>query len=154
MHRPITSKLLVSAVVTTVLIAVLSISVQAKAEEILVVVNNSVGDSQLSQNDLRNIYLGNKKYWKGQQRIVVLQRSPSHAGSVSMFKKVVGMSSKEYRLYWRKKELAGDGVEPKTVAKASDILKKIASRKGTIGYVLQSEYVQTPTTKVIYTFSQ
>lgn len=123
----------------------------AGPNDVLVVVNASVSDAKVSKDDLRNIYLGNKKYWKGQQRIVPLQRSPSHAASSVFFKKILNMSSKEYRLLWRKKELAGEGVEPKTVAKADDILKKVAGRKGSIGYVLRSEYKESSGLKVIHT---
>jgi len=50
------------------------------------------------------------------------------------------MPHSKYSLHWRKRALAGKGVEPKVLTDASAVLRQISGDKGAVGYVLQSEY--------------
>jgi ABC-type phosphate transport system substrate-binding protein len=112
---------------------------EAGPNDLLVVVNKGNSTGSLSKDAVRNIYLGSQKFWSGQKRITPFNRPASKPAGEAFFGKVLGMSPSRYRLHWKKLELGGKGVEPKTVGDAAKLLGKVGSKSGAIGYVTRGE---------------
>ncbi len=96
------------AIVLTMLFAGAILSHSQNSPRALVVIvnkNNPVND--LSANELRRIFLGERKFWTGSRKIIVLMRND---GSVERQKalRFLQMSELNYKKHWLQKINSGD----------------------------------------------
>jgi ABC-type phosphate transport system substrate-binding protein len=103
------------------------------AQELLVI-HPQNSDSSISQHDIKNIFLGKKTHWDNGSRIkiVVQKRGSAHD---SLLKNTIGMTSVSFRNYWRKRVFTGSSRPPKTFKSDSDVVRFVASKPGSIGYI-------------------
>ena len=116
--------------------------------DLLFIVNKTDSAKNISIDDLRNIYLGNKGYWDNKSRIIPFNRVMKKNAGTALLKKILKMSPSRYRLYWRKRELAGKGLEPTQIKNSNMLASKISDITGSIGYVLRSELSKEELSKV------
>ncbi|MBF0193737.1 MAG: substrate-binding domain-containing protein [Magnetococcales bacterium] len=103
------------------------------AQELLITHPNN-SKSSISQQDIKNIFLGKKTHWPNGNRIkiVVQKRGSAHD---SLLKNVIGMTSVSFRNYWRKRVFTGSSRPPKTFKSDSDVVAFVASKPGSVGYI-------------------
>lgn len=122
------------------------------AEEIAIIVNEDGPLTDISREDIKEIYLGNIKFVKGSAVI------PAHhkEGSIkdAFLSSVVGMTSKEYRLYWTKKVFQEGGAVPSVQDSFPLIALFVRKNKGAIGYILQPELTDMKGVKVVATIQK
>jgi ABC-type phosphate transport system substrate-binding protein len=106
----------------------------AKAQEVAVVANKSVKASDVSADELRDIFTGDKTSLKdGTHAVpVTLKGGAAHE---AFLKKYVGKSDAAFRAAWRSLVFTGQGAMPKTFDTDAAALEYIASTPGAIGYV-------------------
>lgn len=110
----------------------LSIS-QAHAGEIAVIVNASGPLVNVSEADIADIYLGDKKFESGIKIAPLLY--PEGAVKEGFLRETVRMTQKEYKLYWTKK-IFQEGIPiPKTPASPADIVNTVKETEGAIGFL-------------------
>lgn len=119
----------------------------AYADDIAVIVNEAGPLTEISEKDIREIYLGNMRFAKG----AVI--SPIHysEGSVkdTFLSSIVGMTSREYRLYWTKKVFQEGGAIPISYDNFSSIISSVQTMPGAIGYAPVSELAETKGIRII-----
>jgi phosphate transport system substrate-binding protein len=75
---------------------------------IAVVVNQDNPINQISLADLRKLYLGEQRFWKGHLAVTVLMRVPGTPGRDVALKTVFRMSESQYKIYWENRVFHGE----------------------------------------------
>ena len=101
--------------------------------QIQIIANKSVKESSINKAKLKNIYTLDTKQWSdGSKIIVVDQRS---GGAKEDLCKAVGQPSANLAQLWMRVKLSGEGNPPTAVSNDDEMLSKVASIPGAIGYV-------------------
>lgn len=119
-----------------------SLKAIAFAENIVVIVNEkspilSENKSSLEPKEVKDIYLGKTKFWKGAVIKVVNQKDK--ALLVPFVEKICNMHIADYQVYWVRMELEMGISSPKVMEVSKDVLMFVQYEKNAIGYVLASE---------------
>lgn len=102
--------------------------------EIAVIANKSVPTDTLSQRELLDIYTGEIRSWKDGQRIV--PHDMTEEGKVREdFYRYLGRKSSRVKSIWVKNLLMGEGSPPEAVKSEAEVVSKVASTPGAIGFV-------------------
>jgi ABC-type phosphate transport system substrate-binding protein len=106
----------------------------AKAQEAVVVANNGVKATEVSSDDLRDVFTGAKSSLKDGSRVtpVTLKGGAEHE---AFLKKYVGKSDSAFRAGWRSLVFTGQASMPKTFDTDAALLDYVAATPGAIGYV-------------------
>ena len=130
-----------SYIVLIALIVVVNCSAQ-----IAVIVNKANPISKITSSLLSDIYTLNNTRWSDGTKIVVFDCKVKEAReSLCNF---IGKDNMSLRKRWMQVQLSGEGKAPEVLDDASDVIKKVASNAGGIGYVKLSE-VRDSDVKVI-----
>lgn len=117
------------------------------AGEIAVIVNKAGPLTQISEVDIREIYLGNIRFIKG------MAVTPIHYKESSIkdifLSSIIDMNSREYRVYWTKKIFQEGGSIPVSQNSFEMIILSVKKNIAVIGYVPISELKETEGIKVI-----
>lgn len=106
----------------------------AKAQDVVVIVNNGVKASSASVDDIRGVFTGDKSTL-GDGSHVTPVTLKGGAANDSFLKVYVGKSDAAYRTAWRSLVFTGQGSMPKTVDSDAAMVDYVAATPGAIGYV-------------------
>jgi hypothetical protein len=106
----------------------------ARAQDVVLVANKGVLIFQITNADLRAIFLGTKtRFSDGSHAVpVTLKGGPAHE---VFLKNYVGEDPEEFRSQWRKVVFAGQGAMPKAFDSESTLIDYVAATPGAVGYV-------------------
>jgi ABC-type phosphate transport system substrate-binding protein len=119
------------------------------ADEIVVIVNEQGPLIQISEAEIREIYIGNIKFM-GRAAVTPIHYSEGHVKD-AFLASIVKMNSREYRLYWTKKVFQEGGSVPSTLSSFPSILSFVKNTPGAIGYAPASELTGIKGIKAIVT---
>ena len=109
----------------------------AQAQDVVLVVSRQGEDTSLSEQEIKDIYLGKKASWSDGTAIVLTVQEGALQGSfLSAF---VGKTESQFSIFWKKQVFSGKGVEPKAFASQDELLKFVGSTKGAVGYAAASD---------------
>ena len=105
-----------------------------KAQDVVVIANKSVKAADVSSDDLKDVFSGDKSSLKDGSHVVPVTLK---AGAVheAFLKKYVGKGDGAFRAAWRSLVFAGTGAMPKTFDTESAVIEYVAATPGAIGYV-------------------
>ena len=116
-------------VIIIILISVFTVKLQA---QISVISNKSVNES-VNQATLANIYtMVYTKFSSGSKVVVIDNNESSIRGK---FYSYIGKDPNSVKKEWLKKQLTGEGKAPETLNSDEEVVNKVASTPGAIGYV-------------------
>lgn len=103
----------------------------AMAEE-TVILNGAAAVTTLSEDDLKDYYLGKKASWPDGSKVVVvvLKDGPSHEKLMSK----LGKSSSQFTTGWKKLVFTGKGAMPEQVGSEDELVAFVAKTPGAIGF--------------------
>ena len=104
--------------------------------QVSVVVNKSVTETSLSGQELGNIYSLVSTKWNNGSRVVVFDYNSGN--SQASFYKYIGKDALSLKKDWMRKQLTGEAKAPQTLGSDEEVLAKVASTPGAIGYVKSS----------------
>lgn len=111
----------------------LAIAATAQAADVKIIVNSSVGISNLSADDLKSIFLLTKKsFADGTHAEPVLAKGVIH---MAFLKQFLGKSEDSLTTYYRNAVFTGKGLTPRSFASDAEVAAYVAKTKGAIGYV-------------------
>lgn len=111
----------------------------AEAAELMAVVHPLNPAIDLTQKDVRKLFIGTTRYWgRGDVNVIPYVRPESTpAGATLMV--ICKISRARYDSLWTRRQLAGQGVTPQELASAEDVLAMVATDPRAIGVISVEE---------------
>jgi hypothetical protein len=106
----------------------------ASAQDVVLVANKGVQISQITDADLRGIFMGTRtRFADGSHAVPVTLKG----GAVHevFLKNHLGEGPEEFRSQWRKAVFTGQGAMPRVCDSESALIEYVAATPGAIGYV-------------------
>jgi ABC-type phosphate transport system substrate-binding protein len=121
----------------TVLVCVLAVLLFcriARSQEIMIVTNRAASVSEISRDQLRDIFTGARtRFGDGSRAVpVLLKGGPVHEVFLS---RMIGDNPDEFRVRWRRAVFTGQGAMPKEFQSEAALLDYVSATPGAIGYV-------------------
>jgi hypothetical protein len=115
------------------LVALASIFVvQAKAQ-VIVIANPSVKASEVSKNDLKDVFTGASTSLGGSNVVPILAKAgTAHEEFLQAY---IGKNDTAYRAGWRSLVFSGQASMPKSLSPDSAVVDFVAHNTGAIGYI-------------------
>jgi hypothetical protein len=115
-------------------LAVALLCIAAQAQNVIVVANQDVTISEVTDTELRDLFTGSRTRFHDGSRAVpaLLKGGPAHEVFLHHY---IGGTSDSFRANWRKAVFTGQGAAPKEFASEAALLQYIAVTAGAMGYV-------------------
>lgn len=117
----------------TSLVMMVAVSAASLSAEETVIVHGASAIAALSEDDLKDYYLGKKASWPDGSKVVVvvLKDGPSHEKLMGK----LGKSSSQFSTGWKKLVFTGKGAMPEQVGTEDELIAYVAKTPGSIGFV-------------------
>ncbi len=116
----------------------LAFSAASAFAQVAVIAHKDVPLDTLNKTQLTDFYSCEMKLWdKSMPLLVVDLKLQSEAKDA--FYKFLGMTASRMKSIWLKKLLMGEGVEPLVVRSEEEMLKKVATTFGALGFISSSK---------------
>ena len=102
--------------------------------QVAVIANKSVPVASISTGQLTDIYSLRTKAWSNGKAVIPITLKADGEVSQKYFK-AIGKSPMEMKKYWMKLQLTGEGQAPEGFSSEEEIVNKVASTPGAIGFV-------------------
>lgn len=112
------------------------------AADVILITNKSNKVSSLSVADAKNIFLGKKTSWSDSSKVTAFTQKNSAVTNL-FAKQFVRKSSQQFYMYWRKAVFTGKGTPLVEVDDSEQMKKIVASKEGSLGYILATELDDT-----------
>jgi ABC-type phosphate transport system substrate-binding protein len=106
--------------------------VQAKAQ-VIVIANNSVKASEVSKNDLKDVFTGASTSLGGGNVVPILLKSGT--ANEEFLQAYIGKNDTAYRAGWRSLVFSGQATMPKSVDGDAAVVEFVSHNAGAIGYI-------------------
>ena len=106
--------------------------VQAKAQ-VIVIANNSVKASEVSKNDLKDVFTGASTSLGGGSVVPILLKSGT--ANEEFLQAYIGKNDAAYRAGWRSLVFSGQATMPKSVDGDAAVVEFVSHNAGAIGYI-------------------
>lgn len=105
-------------------------------EPLVIVVNRSNPVSDLSFDELRRIFLGNRSHWPNGRRITLVMREPGEPERRTVLHEICGMNEDQFKNHFVHGLFTGEIlVSPKILSSPVGVRKFIFNVPGAIGYL-------------------
>ena len=102
--------------------------------QVAVIAHKEVPLDTLSKAQLLDFYSCEIKFWSKELPVVVLDLKPQTEAKTSFYK-FLGMTASRMKSLWLKKMLMGEGEPPGAVKTEEEMLNKVATTPGALGFV-------------------
>jgi hypothetical protein len=117
-------------------------------ERIVVVLNARNPASTVSASDLRNIYLGRRRFWSNDLPVQAFTRPETTPAGRGLLQQVLQMAPSRFRHHWQGLQLSGQGTAPRPMGNARQAVAAVAAARGGICYLVESERGQAGDARV------
>lgn len=124
--------------------------VENAVAQVAVIANKDVPLDSLSKTQLRDFYSCEMKQWNKQVAVTVVDLKLSSAAK-DVFYKFLGMTASRMKSLWLKKMLMGESSEPLAAKSEEEMVRKVASTSGALGFVSLNKI--TPEVKTLMIIS-
>jgi len=108
--------------------------VEASFSQVAVIAHKSVPVDTIKKSELLDFYTCDIKKWNDKQPVVILDLKPR--GEVKKtFYKYLGKTPSRMKSIWLKNMLSGEGDPPEVLKSEEEMLQKIATTPGSIGFL-------------------
>jgi len=114
-----------------IIIALLTTAINLSAQ-VSVIANKSVSESTVSAVQVSNIYTFTTTKWANGNKIIVFDNGSDIKNA---FYSAIGKDLLSLKKEWMKKQLTGEAKAPETLGSDADVVAKVSSTPGSIGYV-------------------
>jgi hypothetical protein len=110
------------------------LAASARAAEVKIIANPSVGGSSVSADELKGVFLATKTSLRDGSHVepVLEKGGPVHEAFV---KEYLGRTDSALQTYYRSLVFTGKASMPKTLGADSEVVAYVAKTRGAIGYV-------------------
>jgi len=111
----------------------------AAGSDLVLVANRGVAISQINQDQLTQIFLGQMKSWPDTTPVAPVDWSEGTSERKSFYGDVLHRSLGQVRAYWARQEFTGNGYPPPKMSTADAILQFVKATPGAVAYVERSQ---------------
>ena len=106
--------------------------------QVAVIANRSVPVEAIEKSKLLDLYLGDKTFWDDGQPAIVFDLKKKGETKRAYYR-YLGVRYSRIRSTWLKRMLSGDSGRLKSYESEEEMLKKVASTPGAVGFVSQAK---------------
>lgn len=104
------------------------------AGDVIVIANKNVPDSQLTKDEVKAIFLGEKTKWSNDSKVsFVVLKTPED--QEKFMKDYVGKSPSQFNNFWKQQVFTGKGKMPEAFDDVKALLDYVAKTDGAIAYI-------------------
>jgi hypothetical protein len=103
-----------------------------------VVANADVTDIEISRNEARLFFTMRLQYWANKRPVTVFVLPDDHQLHIDFAKTILGLFPYQLRRVWDRQVFSGTGQAPTQVANQEEMLRRVATTPGAIGYLERS----------------
>jgi len=108
------------------------------SSQVVVVAHKSVPVDSLSKSELLNLYTGETSVWDDGEPVVIFDLKEK-GSTRKTFYDFLGMASSRIKSIWLKRMLSGESDPPVALKSEDEVLQKISSTTGAIGFLNHSK---------------
>jgi ABC-type phosphate transport system substrate-binding protein len=123
----------------------------AWAGEIAVVVNEQSPIQALSPEQVRALFLGERRFW-GKVRVFPVTYSENAPIMRTFLNRVLGMDANAYKVWWIQRIFRDGDVPPARAGSAEEALRAVAANAGGIGFVDAEAVAGSDGVRAVYRF--
>jgi len=106
--------------------------------QVAVIANPSVPVEAIEKSELEDFYTGDIRQWSDGESVIVFDLKPK--GEVkNIFYQYLGKSTSRMKSIWMKNMLLGEGDPPESIQSEEELLEKVVSTPGAIGFISQAK---------------
>lgn len=121
----------------------------SKSNSFIVITNIASPVDSISIEELRDIYNGDRVFWKTGKRIRAARLSEDSPTYVEFVSEILGKSPTQFVQHWRHKLFSGKGLPPKVIDDAEKMIRYIEENEGSIGFIPTSKRLTSPKIKPV-----
>lgn len=107
---------------------------------VAIVVNPSTSVDDLSLLELRNVFLGDRQFWRDGSRIVLLVRAPVAYERDVVLNRIYRMDESQFRQYWIAKVFRAEVSSGPKIVYSNDMTRQlVAALPGAVGFIAASD---------------
>jgi ABC-type phosphate transport system substrate-binding protein len=106
----------------------------ASSAQVAVIAHKNVPMTKIDRSALLDFYTFDKKEWSSGEPVVIKDLKPKTEVK-STFYDYLGKSTSRMKSIWLKMMLSGEGDPPETLQSEDEMVKKVASTPGALGFV-------------------
>jgi ABC-type phosphate transport system substrate-binding protein len=111
---------------------------QSASAQVAVIAHKDAPAESLSKNQVVDFYSADIKLWSNKTPVIIFDLKPS--GEVKeTFYKFLGKTPSRMKSIWLKKLLMGEGEPPQALPSEEEMIKKVASTPGAIGFASKAK---------------
>lgn len=126
-----------------------SSKVLSKPSSFIVIANTMAPVDSISTSELRDIYNGDRVFWKSGKRIRAARLPDDSSTNADFLSIVVEKSPSQYMQHWRHKLFSGKGLPPKVLQDAEKMMTYIEENESSIGFIPVSKRISSPKLKIL-----
>jgi ABC-type phosphate transport system substrate-binding protein len=112
----------------------------AAGEEVDVIVNTANTIGELTPDNAKKVFMGDKTSWPSGRRVTILMLAPGQPERAVVLRQIYKMSEDEYQQYFTQATFAGKvSAPPKDIVSAAQMKQAVAANPGAIGYVKKED---------------
>jgi ABC-type phosphate transport system substrate-binding protein len=117
-----------------IVVLIFALASKTLAADFVVVVHTENTLSWMTEQNIRQIFLGKKTTWPNDRTIdiIIQEDNDAHAGFT---KEILGKTSRQFMIYWKKMLFTGKGLLPRSVKTDGEVKTFVASNPDAIGYI-------------------
>ena len=119
--------------------------------QVAVVAHKSVPVDSVSKSELLDLYTGETSIWRDGEPVVVFDLK-ENGKTRKTFYKFLGMASSRIKSIWLKRMLSGEADPPESLKSEEELLRKISTTQGAIGFLDRSK--TNGTVKILMTIQE
>ncbi len=119
--------------------------------QVAVVAHKSVPVDSVSKSELLDLYTGETSIWRDGEPVVVFDLK-ENGKTRKTFYKFLGMASSRMKSIWLKRMLSGEADPPESLKSEEELLRKISTTQGAIGFLDRSK--PNGTVKILMTIQE
>ncbi len=112
----------------------LMLCTQNVSGQVAVITHKSTLSENIGKNEILDFYTGDIKTWENGERVIVYDLK-QNTSMKDAFYQFLGKSSSRMKAIWMKKKLSGEGDPPVSFQSEEEIVEKITSTPGSLGYI-------------------
>ena len=122
------------SIVTVFFFMILTVNAFA---QVAIIAHKSVPVTKIKKSQLLDFYTGDIRMWSNGEPVLVFDLKRK-SETREAFYNFIGKSSSRMKSIWMKRMLSGEGDPPEALASSNEMLKKVASTPGAIGFINQN----------------